>query len=117
MQIDSKDVFILELSDSSTFRLTGGKNTKSSSDEEDSKGSSNQSDSTLASNVIVEEDTNTSNSVYPTGRIKLRPLTETQLAHIKKYVTIPPPPRGFGGKKGVTGLQNLGNTCFMNSSL
>jgi len=38
MQIDSKDIFILELSDSSTFKLVSSKNTKSSSDEEDSKG-------------------------------------------------------------------------------
>lgn len=38
MQIDSKDIFIFELSDSSTFRLTNSKGAaKSSSDEEDSK--------------------------------------------------------------------------------
>jgi len=103
MQIDSKDIFILEFSDSGTFRINNKRKNKSNSGDEDANDTVEKNDLSAAANAI-EEETNPSNSIYPTGKIKIRQLTEAQVSIIKKYVSIPPPSRGFTGKKGVTGL-------------
>jgi len=75
MQIDSKDIFILEFSDSGTFRINNKRKNKSSSEDEDANDFVEKNDLSAAASAIVEEN-NASNSIYPTGKIKLRQLTE-----------------------------------------
>lgn len=73
MQIDSKkDIFILEFSDSGTFRINSKKKNKSNSDDEDANNGLIENNNITAGSNSIEEENTASNSIYPTGKIKIR---------------------------------------------
>lgn len=66
---------------------------------------------------MQEESNFEEQGTYPTGRIRIRKIDEEHVKQMKKKFGIKTNGKGITGKKGLAGLQNLGNTCFMNSSL
>ncbi|EAR83728.2 ubiquitin carboxyl-terminal hydrolase (macronuclear) [Tetrahymena thermophila SB210] len=118
MQLTDSEIILYELSETNNFKIVPCPQRKQSSKKESENKEDYQQQSinqNSQSTEIIDESDEIEG--FPTGKIKIRRIDESHVRNMMQKYRIQNGQKGFSGKKGLCGLQNLGNTCFMNSAL